>query len=116
LLQVLPYLQPGARVLDSQQNGGEDLTSLAVRTPEGAPVLFLVNQGQAALDLSVSLEGADAARYPALAVTRTSRGHAAEPLSRLGLVDGSGVVGLPPRSLTTLFPSGQEPADDRDGG
>jgi O-glycosyl hydrolase len=117
LLQVLPFLQPSARVADSQQTGGRDLSSLAVRTPDGPPAVFLVNQGPSEIDLSLSLEGADAARYPSLVVTQTDRGHNAERLGRLRLVDGSGSLSLPPRSLTTLFPAGQEePADDDDAG
>jgi O-glycosyl hydrolase len=114
LLQVLPYLQPGARVMDSQQNGGDELSSLAVRTPDGPPAVFLVNSGPTGVDLSLSLEGTDAAHYPSLIVTRTARGHNAERLGRMRLVNGSGTLDLPPRSLTTLFPAGQEPASDDD--
>jgi O-glycosyl hydrolase len=114
LLQVLPYLQPGARVMDSQQNGGDQLSTLAVRTPDGPPAVFLVNSGPTGVDLTLSLDGTDAARYPSLIVTRTARGHNAERLGRLRLLNGSGTLDLPPRSLTTLFPAGQEPASDDD--
>jgi hypothetical protein len=76
--------------------------------------VFLVNSGPTGVDLALSLEGSDSARYANLIVTRTSRGHNAERLGRLRLVNGSGTLDLPPRSLTTLFPAGQEPASDDD--
>ena len=106
LLQVLPYLRPGARVLTSQQDGGPELGSLAVRTATGAPAIFLVNQGENEIDLDLDLVGTDAARIPALSVWRTDRDHNAEPLGRVRLTNGGGRLALPPRSVTTLFQAG----------
>jgi hypothetical protein len=74
--------------------------------------VFLVNWGTTGLDLTLSLDGTDADRYPSLIVTRTSRGHEAERLGRLRLANGSGTLDLPPRSLTTLFPAGLEATAD----
>ena len=112
MLQVLPYLQPGARVLDAHQLGGPDLGSLAVQTRTGEPALFLVNQGGAEVDLNVHLRGESAARFSALALWRTDRDHKAEPLGRVHLQDGFGQLILPPRSLTTLFPAGAAVSPD----
>ena len=109
LLQVLPYLQPGARVLTSVQAAGSELGSLAVRTLSGAPAVFLVNQGQDEIDLTLNLAGSDAARFSLFTVWRTDRDHKAEPLGRVHLQSGVGQLTLPPRSLTTLFPSGAAP-------
>jgi len=108
--QILPYLQPGARVLDAHQYGGEDLSSLAVQTVAGPPAIFLVNQEFQPIDLSLSLAGADAGRYRSLVVTVTDRTHRAERLGRLTLRDGTGQLTLSPRSVTTLYPAGNEAA------
>ena len=108
--QVLPYLQPGAVVLDSYQEDAPALSSLAVQTASGAPAIFLVNQEFQPVDLSLTLAGADAGRYPSLVVTTTDRTHRAERLGRLTLRDGIGQLTLSPRSVTTLFPAGNEPA------
>src|SRR5919202_148371 len=115
LQQVLPYLQPGARVLDSRQSGGDQLSSLAVRTADGVPAIFLVNQDFVPVDLTLTLSRGDASRYPELSVTRTERGRLAERVGRLSLRDGQGRLTLPPRSITTLFPVGAGPQlDDAD--
>ena len=106
LLQVLPYLQPGARVLTSVQAGGPEVSSLAVRTLSGAPAIFLVNQGQEEISLALNLTGSDAARLSLFTVWRTDHDHKAELLGRVHLLDGIGQLALPPQSLTTLFPSG----------
>jgi O-glycosyl hydrolase len=107
LLQVLPYLRPGARVLDTQKQGdATELGELAVRTPSGAPAIFLVNQGVDEINVTLGLTGADVSAFPSLSVWRTDREHNAERLGRVHLQDGSGSLTLPARSLTTLFPPG----------
>jgi O-glycosyl hydrolase len=106
LQQILPYLQPGARVLDLEQDGGDTLSSLAVQTAQGAPVVFLVNQEFRPIDLELHLTGADAGRFSALVVTVTDRTHHAERLGRVALQDGLGQLTLAPRSVTTLAPAG----------
>ncbi|MBV9323118.1 MAG: hypothetical protein JO352_04935 [Chloroflexi bacterium] len=110
LQQILPYLQPGARVLDVRQDGAEDLSSLAVQTAQGPPAVFLVNQEFQPVDLTLTLAGPDAGQYRSLVVTATDRTHHAERLGRLTLRDGMGQITLGPRSVTTLFPAGDEPA------
>jgi O-glycosyl hydrolase len=109
MLQILGYLQPGSRVLDDRQGGGPGLHALAIRTPDGVPVIFLVNQEFNPLDLSLVLTGEDANGYQSLTVMRTGRGgQLGERLGRVRLNDGSGQLTLSPRSITTLYPSGLE--------
>jgi O-glycosyl hydrolase len=115
LLQILPYLQPGARVLDASSEGDDQLHSLAVRTADGAPAIFLVNQDFVPVDLTLELSRGDASRYPELSVTRTERGRLAERVGRVSLRDGEGRLTLPPRSITTLFPVGAGPQLDDPG-
>jgi O-glycosyl hydrolase len=110
LQQILPYLQPGARVLDAQQDGGDMLSSLAVHTAQGPPAVFLVNEDFQPIDLQLTLAGADAGKYATLVVTVTDRTHHAERLGRLSLQDGIGQLTLSPRSVTTLFPAGDADA------
>jgi O-glycosyl hydrolase len=112
LEQILPYLRPGARVLDLQQAGGDALSSLAVQTLDGPPAVFLVNEDFDPLDLSLVLTGPDAGRYSSMVVTRTDRGSQAERIGRLALQDGVGQLTLPPRSITTLFPAEVDPQPD----
>jgi hypothetical protein len=112
LLQILPYLQPGARVLAGQQEGDAALTSLAVRSPDGVPAVFLVNQEFNPVDLTFTLTGAESSWYPVLGVTRTERNRQAEHVGRVRLQDGIAQLSLPPRSITTLFPAGAGPEPD----
>jgi hypothetical protein len=68
------------------------LQSLAIRTADGVPVIFLINP-----DFSPSAP-------PAAILTKLScwlRPH-----------DGAGLLTLPPRSVTTLFPAGSAPQGD----
>jgi hypothetical protein len=111
-LQVLPYLQPGSRVLSDHQLGGTDLHTLEIRTPDGDPAIFLISQDYGELDLTLELAGSAAARFPQWIVNRTARGHQAERMGRLRLTDGIGRLSLPPRSITTLFPAGANPDAD----
>jgi O-glycosyl hydrolase len=114
LLQVLPYLQPGARVLEDSYQGDDQLHTLAVRTAEGIPVIFLVNQDFVPVVLTIGLTGADVKPYRDMSVTRTARGLFAQHVGRLRLEDGDGQLTLPPRSITTLFPAGAGPREDED--
>jgi hypothetical protein len=108
LEQILPYLQPGARVLDLSQEGGDELQVLAIRSVSGAPAIFLINQAFDPVDLTLTLSGPDVNRYPALSVTRTDRTHRAEHLGRMVVQDGTARDVLPPRSITTLLPAPAE--------
>jgi hypothetical protein len=113
LLQILPYLQPGTQVLADRQDGGAELHTLEVQTPDGAPAIFLVSQDYGTLDLTLDLTGANG--FSSWIVTRTARGHLADTLGRLQVRDGIGRLTLPPRSITTLFPAGASPAQDSAG-
>jgi hypothetical protein len=106
LEQILPYLQPGAHVLDLSQEGGDGLEALAMSTVDGFPAIFLINQAFDPVDLTLSLSGPDVNRYPALSVIRTDRTHRAERLGRMLVQDGLAQDVLPPRSITTLVPEG----------
>ena len=112
LLQILPYLQPGARVLADTIEGDDQLHELAVRTAEGVPAIFLVNQDFVPVDVTLNLSGAEASRYADLSVTRTQRDRFADRVGRLRLEEGEGRLTVPPRSITTLFPSGAGPQPD----
>ncbi|HEX8966383.1 MAG TPA: glycosyl hydrolase [Chloroflexota bacterium] len=112
LLQILPYLQPGAQVVYSRQSGGDRLQSLAIRTADGQPAVFMVNQDFSPLDVRLSLSGSDASQYRELTVTRTERGRTAQPVGRLRLSDNIGELTIPPRSVTTLFPAGADTAPE----
>ncbi len=105
LVQILPYLLPGAQVLTSKVSGAE-LGTLAVRTPSGEPAIFVVNQAADEVELQLDLTGIGAVSVTALSVWRTDRTHSAERLGRVRLQDGSSRLWLPGRSLTTLFPPG----------
>jgi O-glycosyl hydrolase len=113
LQQILAYLRPGGRVLASVQQGGTDvLQALAARTPEGVPVIFVVNQDFGPVELSLRLEGDDVDRYATLVVTQTDRDRRAERIGRLRLYDGNAQITLDPRSIVTLFPAGAGPLPD----
>ena len=115
LLQILPYLQPGAQVLPTIRRADRSLHTLEVRTPDGDPAIFLVSQDYGPLDVTLDLAGASA--FSSWVVTRTERGHLAEHLAErlAGRVSrGLARLMLPPRSITTFFPAGVNPADDDD--
>ena len=91
LLQILPYLQPGSTVLDDSQEGGLDVHTLEVRSQAGVPVIFLVSQAYATVDLKLNLIGQDSDRFVDWVVTRTSRnGHLANRVGRLSLQQSRG--------------------------
>jgi hypothetical protein len=68
LLQILPYLQPGAQVLDTQREGGDDIGLLAVRLADARVALFFVNQREAAIDVQLE-DGAGRVRLPGRSIT-----------------------------------------------
>ncbi|MBV9579347.1 MAG: hypothetical protein JO057_12230 [Chloroflexi bacterium] len=109
LEQILPYLRPGARVLEVRQEGGDSVSSLAVQTAEGPPAVFIVNQEFQPVDLSLTLTGWDAGRYRSLQVTTTDRGHHAEVVGQLAVRNGQAQLTLTPRSVTTLSPASNYP-------
>ena len=115
LLQLLPYRQPGARVLADEQTGGSDLHTLEVRTPSGGPAIMLVSQDWGQLDLTITLSGQDAGRYTDWSLTRFARGHLDDPLGRVQFQGGTAHLIVPPRSITTLFPMGAAPLPDPAG-
>jgi hypothetical protein len=112
LLQILAYPQPGSRVVEVQQEGGPALRSLAIVTPDGTPVVFLVNQDYGPLELSLTLAGQDQTGSASMEVMRTGRRERAERLPRMQLNEGTGKLVLSPRSITTLFLSGAGPQPD----
>ena len=114
MAQVLPFLQPGARVLPGGLEGMHELRSLAVVLPGGEPAVFVVNQGPDTVDLRLDLAGSDAGRFSSLTVWRTDRTSRGEPQGRVRLQNGVGQLGIPPFSVTTLFPSGGSPDDARE--
>ena len=111
-LQILPYLQPGARILADRQLGGAELHTLEVRTAGGPPAILLISQDFGELDLTIKLQGASATRYPSWSVTRFARGHVGGLMGRQRFQDGTAQLILPPRSITTLFPAGEAPQPD----
>jgi O-glycosyl hydrolase len=112
--QVLPYLQPAARVLADRKAGGANLHAIAVAAPDGAPAFVLVNQDWGPLDLTLALNGRGADRYSSLSVTRTERGRLGERLGRVRIDGGVASMVLPPRSITTLVPAGTSPMPEPD--
>jgi len=109
--QVLPYLQPGARVLRDEKDGGANLHAIAVRSSDGTPAIVLVSQDWGSLDLTLDV-GASAGGYASWAATRTARGHLGEHAGRVRFTDGRAHLLLPPRSITTLVPSGLNPHEE----
>jgi hypothetical protein len=101
LLQVLRHLQPGAVVLESRQEGGDDLGSLTIRTADGGLAVFLVNLGSNSIELDLAFEGATGPS--SLVVLRTDSSAEADRLGRVNVQDGRGRVSLPSRSATTLL-------------
>jgi hypothetical protein len=110
LLQILPYLRPGAVVLNDQQTGAEDdLHTLSVMSSDGQPAVILVNDSWGDVSLTLQLSGDPSGQFGDWTVTRTARGHLAERIGRLRLDSEVGQLTLPPRSITTLFPAGATP-------
>jgi O-glycosyl hydrolase len=108
-LQVLPYLQPGARVLRTGQAGGADLGTMAVQTAGGGIAIMLVNLGAGGVDLSLVMSPSVPPGYATLAATRTDADLSAQYVGHVQLTDGIGRVYLPGRSVTTLTSTGSAP-------
>jgi hypothetical protein len=102
LLQILPYLQPGARVLETERHGGDDVGLLAIREADGHVAMFFVNQQDSAVDVMVRLSGPAPETF---SVTRTDDAAVASAAGTVQLVGGAGQLILPERSLTTLSSS-----------
>jgi hypothetical protein len=105
LLQVLPYLRSGTRVLSADQDELDGLSSLAVRTASGTTAIFLVNQSTDPIDLHLDTSSATASQPALFALWRTDRDHKDTQLDPIPLTGGRATVSLPPRSLTTLIDS-----------
>ncbi len=104
LLQVLSYLQPGAKILGERQETepGASVGTLALRTREGDLAIVAVNAGLTDVELQLQLTGDGAPRASVFDLTRTDRTHSAETLGEVYLHDARGMVFLPGRSITTL--------------
>ncbi len=105
LLQILPYLQPGAQVLDTQRRGGADLGLLAVRTVDERVALFFVNQRSAPVDVQLNLRGSSNAVPDFLGVTLTDATATSAPEGVVRLEQGAATLSLPSRSIVTLLSS-----------
>lgn len=103
LLQVLPYLRPGTRVLSSDHEEVHGLSSLAVLTAQGTAAIFAINQSTDPVNLDIRLSGAP---VESLDAWRTDRDHKADSIGRVLVDSGAASVQLPPRSLTTFVGSG----------
>jgi hypothetical protein len=104
LLQILPYLQPGAQVLETERQGGADLGLLAVRTADKHLALFFVNQQSAPIDLDLDLVGSPEMIAPAsLSVIQTTGAAPLQPTGAIRLDQATASVTLPARSIVTLL-------------
>jgi O-glycosyl hydrolase len=103
LLQILPYLQPGAQVLQTERRGGDDLGLLAIRTVDGHLAVFFVNQKDAPVEVNLQLTGGPTTVPAVFNVTRTDAAAAACAEGAIQLPQGTGRIDLPGRSITTLL-------------
>jgi hypothetical protein len=105
MLQILPYLQPGAEILATSVAGSDELSALAIHTPGDGQqdlAVALVNQG-GPLELSLTLQ-----RLPGvdeLQVYLTDEDNDLSHLGHLKLQGGQGQLYLPARSIVTLAPA-----------
>ncbi len=97
--QILPYLQPGAEVLDTQRSSGDDLGILAIRTVDDHVALFLVNQNETVYEVQLNLRGPAEDRF---SITRTDANALAAPAGSISVSGGSARLEIPGRSITTL--------------
>jgi hypothetical protein len=102
LLQILPYLQPGARILRADLDGADLVTPLAIQTTvddETELAIALVNQGPT-IRLQLQLENLPAVEQ--FAVSITDEDNDASQIGTIVLRQGQGEVFLPPRSIVSL--------------
>jgi hypothetical protein len=105
MLQILPYLQPGAEILATSVHGSDELSVLAIHTPGDGQqdlAVVLVNRG-VPLDLDLTLQ-----RLPVvdeLQVYLTDAHNDLNYLGHLKLQNGEGRLYLPSRSIITLAPA-----------
>jgi O-glycosyl hydrolase len=105
LLQILRYLQPGAQVLQTERQGGDDVGLLAVRTADQRLALFFVNQQNAPIDVDLELIGRSESIPGVLGITRTDEAATMLLDGVVTLDHGAGLVRLPSQSITTLLSS-----------
>ena len=105
LLQILPYLQPGAQVLDTTREAGDDIGLLAIRTVDARVALFFVNQQNAPVDVTLDLIAGPGLVPAQLSLTRTDAQQTASPAGTVELNAGMGHLTLPGRSITTVLSS-----------
>ena len=105
MLQILPYLQPGARLLSSYLAGEQPITPLAIHFPgDGITdvAIALVNQG-GPTQLDVSLRGL--AGVDSLETYLTDASDDMHHVGHVRFQNGYGQVFLPARSVVTLAPA-----------
>jgi O-glycosyl hydrolase len=101
LLQILPYLPAGARIVDSSMRGPATLLPLVVERPgDGAVSLILVNRGRE-INLDVELDHLPASPS-SFRHYRTSRTEDRVDLGDVPVDDGHAQVTIPARSIVTL--------------
>lgn len=103
LLQILPYLQPGAQVLETERRGGDDLGLLALRTADEHLALFFVNESSAPIDLDLDLIGLPEMTPASLRITQTDAAATLRANGAIRLDQGTATVTLPGRSIVTLL-------------
>ena len=105
MLQILPYLQPGARIMQAHIQSAHDITPLAIRTPgdgrQDLAIVLINRGGPVELDLRLR-ELPDLSQ---LEVYLTDADNDLEHQGHVRLQSGSGQVYLPARSILTLAPA-----------
>jgi hypothetical protein len=105
LLQLLPYLQPGAQIMQSRLLSNHDITPLAVHTPGDGRrdvAIVLINRG-GPVELDLRLEGLPDVSL--LEVYLTDEENDLQHLGHVKIPGGRGEVFLPARSILTLAPA-----------
>jgi hypothetical protein len=105
LLQMLPYLQPGAQIMQSSILSNHDITPLAVHTPGDGRrdiAIVLINRG-GPVELDLRLE--NLSDVTSLEVYLTDLENDLEHLGQIRTSNGRGEVFLPARSIVTLAPA-----------
>jgi O-glycosyl hydrolase len=101
MLQMLPYLHAGARIVSTSQRGPTTLLPLAVeRASDGALSIILINRGrEVALDIELEHLSSPATRFH---VYRTSAEEDRADLGEIAVEDGRVQMTVAPRSIVTL--------------